>query len=151
MTVTNRRLHFMQLLPMTWHKIVRMDAPVMVNACWVIANAIQALAAMTAAKVSGFSIFSYRNRSTQKDIGMAWLVLARPFVVFLFYSATEMSTAEERKIATKRFDECPESRPKRADDFMSFSCTIAVVRYSTLSMCVWHPTSINRKCSMNRE
>lgn len=50
--VTNRRLHFMQLLPMTWHKTVQMDAQAMANACWVIANAIRALVAMTAAKVS---------------------------------------------------------------------------------------------------
>lgn len=103
MMVTNRRLHFMQLLPMTWHKIARVDARVMANACWVIANAILALAAMIVAKVSGFRFAhtvspakEYERRVVEsKKSWVSSIILSNsPFLLKICF--------EMRKITTKK-------------------------------------------------
>lgn len=147
MTVTNRRLHFMQLLPMTWHKIVQMDAPVMVNACWVIANAIQALVAMIVAKVSGFSIFSHApatsNKTKKNPLGNA-------IFAALFRSLCETICKLKRKITAKKdlinvLISLRKTQKESEGDFRALSHSYMVCVW------VWHPKSINRKCSMNRE
>lgn len=71
----------------------------MVNACWVIANAIQALVAMIVAKVSGFSIFSHApatsNKTKKNPLGNA-------IFAALFRSLCETICKLKRKITAKK-------------------------------------------------